>query len=74
MKMKSSQIDKVYNYLADNTRGEGVTASSIAKNTRVPRPNVIARISDLRNIDGVEIRSNSRVVNGKKKIYYKMVG
>jgi len=74
MKNKFNQIDKVYNYLADNNRGAGVTASRIAKFTHVPRANVIARIADLRNIEGVKIFSNPRTVNGKRKIYYRMAG
>ena len=74
MKMKFNQIDKVFNYLADNNDGFGVTASRIAKYTNVPRANVIARIADLRNLDGVKIYSNTRSVNGKRKIYYRMAG
>lgn len=72
--MKTTQIEKVYNFLADHNQGKGVTASMIAKWTHVPRANVLARISDLRNTEGWTIYSNKRIVNGKKRTYYRMAG
>jgi len=66
-----AQIDKVFNALADNTQSPGLTASMIAKKTRVPRSNVMKRVHDLRN-EGCEIHTNYRTVNGVRKAYYLM--
>ena len=66
-----AQIDKVFNALADNSKSYGLTASMIAKKTRVPRANVAKRVHDLRN-EGHEIYTNYRIVNGVRKAYYRM--
>jgi DNA-binding Lrp family transcriptional regulator len=66
-----TQIDKIVDALADNDKDFGLTASMIAKKTRVPRDNVRKRIHDLRN-EGYLIRTNYRRVNGVRKAYYVM--
>jgi biotin operon repressor len=67
-----TQIEKVANYLSRNTTSPGVTASKIASDTKVPRENVIKRISDLRN-EGYTIFSNKRTLkNGRKALYYRL--
>jgi hypothetical protein len=67
-----SQLSKVAKFLRRNNDGKGVTASMIAKYTGVPRDSVLKRISDLRNVEGETIYSNLRIVNGAKKIYYRL--
>lgn len=66
-----AQIDKVFNVLAGNSKTPGLTASMIAKRTRVPRTSVMKRVHDLRN-EGHEIYTNWRTVNGVRKAYYIM--
>lgn len=66
-----SQINRVVSYLARNNQGRGVTASKIASDTKVPRKSVVNRISDLRS-EGYQIYSNVRMVNGKRKIFYRL--
>jgi len=66
-----SQIDKVVDVLSRNTETPGLTASMIAKKTRIPRDNVRKRVHDLRN-EGFEIYTNYRMVNGRRKAYYRM--
>lgn len=69
-----AQIHKVAKYLRRNNQGKGVTASQIAKFTGVPRDSVMKRISDLRVVEGKTIYSNVRMVNGQRKIYYRIAG
>jgi biotin operon repressor len=66
-----TQIDKIVEALAANEKSFGLTASMIAKKTRVPRENVRKRIHDLRN-EGFLIHTNYRMVNGVRKAYYLM--
>ena len=66
-----SQLSKVAKFLRSNNTGAGVTASMVAKGTGVPRSNVLKRISDLRVLEGKTIYSNTRMVNGERKIYYR---
>lgn len=66
-----SQLSKVAKFLRRNNKGKGVTASMIAKATGVPRDSVLKRISDLRS-EGKTVYANTRVVNGMKKIYYRI--
>lgn len=66
-----TQIDKIVDVLAANDKDFGLTASMIAKKTRVPRENVRKRIHDLRS-EGYLIHTNYRRVNGVRKAYYLM--
>jgi hypothetical protein len=66
-----SQRSKVAKFLRANNSGAGVTASMIAKYTGIPRDSVMKRISDLRVLEGKTIYSNTRIVNGQRKIYYR---
>ena len=70
-----SQLNKIFNYLScDESRmGKGVTAARIVKFTRVPKTNVYKRIHDLRE-EGHRIYSNTKRVNGKRKMYYRLAG
>ncbi|MGA1569879.1 MAG: hypothetical protein ACO38K_09460 [Ilumatobacteraceae bacterium] len=66
-----SQLSKVAKFLRSNNTGAGVTASMVAKATGVPRDSVLKRISDLRNVEGHTIYSNTRLVRGQRKVYYR---
>lgn len=68
-----SQLNKIFNYLSrDESRmGKGVTAARIVKFTGVPKTNVYKRIHDLRE-EGHRIYSNTKRVNGKRKMYYRL--
>ena len=68
-----SQLNKIFNYLSrDESRaGKGVTAARIVKFTGVPKTNVYKRIHDLRE-EGHRIYSNTKLVNGKRKMYYRL--
>lgn len=66
----SSQIDRIANVLAKNSKGAGITVAQIAKLARVPREAVSKRVHDLRN-EGYDVYSNYRTVNGKRKLFYR---
>ena len=68
-----SQIDRIMNFLgrADSRKGKGVTAARIVKFTGVPKSNVYKRIHDLRE-EGHRIYSNTMLVNGSRKMYYRL--
>jgi biotin operon repressor len=70
-----AQLLTVFNYLSRNTsrKGKGVTAANIVKFTGVPKTNVYKRIHDLRN-EGYRIYSNTKLVKGKRKVYYRLAG
>jgi len=70
-----AQLLTVFNYLSRDTsrKGKGVTAANIVKFTGVPKANVYKRIHDLRN-EGHRIYSNTKLVNGKRKVYYRLAG
>jgi hypothetical protein len=70
---RMSHIDRIYKFLSrDESRmGKGVTAAKIVKFTGVPKTNVYKRIHDLRS-EGHHIYSNTKVVNGKRKMYYRL--
>jgi DNA-binding IclR family transcriptional regulator len=69
--MRTSQIDKIANVLAQNTQTPGLTAAMIAKKAGVPKANVAKRVSDLRS-EGFAIYTNFRVRNGARKSYYRL--
>jgi hypothetical protein len=70
-KSNMSQADKIVRALNKNNKYPGMTASMVAKAARVPRDNVAKRVHDLRN-EGFAICTNYRLVNGKRKAYYRL--
>lgn len=66
-----AQLHKVAKFLRANNTGAGVTASQVSKATKVPRANVLKRISDLRVLEGRQIYSNVRSVKGKRTVFYR---
>ena len=70
---RMSQIDRIMNFLArdESRKGKGVTVARVVKFTGVPKSNVYKRIHDLRE-EGHRIYSNSKLVNGRRKMYYRL--
>ena len=70
-----AQIQTVLNYLSRDTsrKGKGVTVANITKFTGVPKSNVYKRVHDLR-VEGHRIFTNTKMVNGKCKSYYRLAG
>ena len=69
-----SQLSKVAKYLRRNTEGPGITPQKLASLARVPKSSVYKRVYDLRVLEGREIYSNTRVVNGRKQMFYRIAG
>jgi DNA-binding Lrp family transcriptional regulator len=67
-----SQLTKVAKHLRRNNTGAGITVSALAKAAGVPKQNVYKRIYDLRVLEGRTIYSNYRMVNGRRKMYYRI--
>jgi predicted transcriptional regulator len=67
-----SQLSKVAKALRRNNTGAGITVAKIAKLTGAPKDSVHKRVYDLRVMEGKEIYSNYRTVNGKRKLYYRI--
>lgn len=66
-----SQMSKIANVLRKNNKGSGITVAEIARRTGVPKANVHKRVYDLRVNEGHTIYSNFRMVNGKRKVFYR---
>jgi DNA-binding IclR family transcriptional regulator len=68
-----SHIDRIINFLGrdESRKGKGVTVARVVKFTGVPKSSVYKRIHDLRN-EGHRIYSNTKLVNGKTKMYYRL--
>lgn len=66
-----SQLSKVAKVLRQNNKGAGITVAQITRLTGVPKASVNKRVYDLRTIEGNTIYSNYRIVNGKRKMYYR---
>lgn len=69
-----SHLSRVAKHLRRNTTGPGITPGKLAFLAGIPKNAVYKRVSDLRVIEGKEIFSNFRTVNGKRKMFYRMVG
>jgi len=67
-----SHLSRVAKHLRRNTSGPGVTPGRLAFLAGIPKDAVYRRVSDLRVIEGKEIYSNYRTVNGKRKMYYRI--
>jgi len=67
-----SQLSKVAKVLRSNNRGVGITAAKIARLTGAPKESVYKRVYDLRVNEGHNIYSNYRMVNGERKMYYRI--
>lgn len=67
-----SQLSKVAKQLRRNSTGAGITVARLAKLSGVPKSNVYKRIHDLRFLEGKTIYSNYRLVNGERKMYYRI--
>ena len=64
-----SQLTKVAKHLRRNTTGPGITPGRLAFLAGIPKDAVYRRVSDLRVLEGREIYSNYRTVNGVKHRY-----
>lgn len=69
-----SQLTRIAKVLRRNNTGAGITPRQVAKAANVPLENVYKRVSDLRLIEGRQIFSNYRTVNGKRKMFYRFAG
>lgn len=68
-----SQLTKVAKHLRANSKtGPGITARKLASLARCPVTSVHKRIYDLRVNEGKEIYTNSRIVNGQRKYFYRI--
>lgn len=67
-----SQLTRIAKHLRRNTDGPGITPGKLAFLAGVPKTAVYRRVSDLRNLEGKEIYSNTRVVNGRKRMFYRI--
>jgi hypothetical protein len=72
MEKNMSQLSKVAKHLRRNNTGAGITAAKLAKLSGVPKDSVYKRVHDLRTIEGAKIYSNFRMVNGQRKMYYRI--
>lgn len=68
---KTSQVDRITNVLARNTRTPGITPVALAKAARVSLDTVYKRVHDLR-ASGAPIYTNTRKVNGRSQTFYRM--
>lgn len=66
-----SQLSKVAKVLRQNNKGAGITVAQITRLTGVPKASVSKRVYDLRTLEDKTIYSNYRIVNGKRKMYYR---
>lgn len=66
-----SQLSRVAKVLRRNNKGVGITVAQIAKLAGVPKASVSKRVYDLRTLEGKNIYSNYRIVNGERKMYYR---
>jgi hypothetical protein len=67
-----SQLSKVAKHLRRHNTGPGITAAKLSKLSGVPKESVYKRVHDLRTIEGKAIYSNFRMVNGQRKMYYRI--
>jgi predicted transcriptional regulator len=65
-----SHVSKIAKVLRANNKGAGITVAQITRLTGVPKASVSKRVYDLRT-EGHRIYSNYRLVNGKRKMYYR---
>jgi len=67
-----SHLTRVAKHLRRNTSGPGVTPGRLAFLAGIPKTAVYKRVHDLRVLEGKEIFSNYRTVNGKRKMFYRI--
>jgi len=67
-----SHLTRVAKHLRRNTKGPGVTPGKLAFLAGIPKSAVYKRVYDLRVLEGKEIFSNYRTVNGKRKMFYRI--
>lgn len=68
-----SQISRVAKVLLRRKdSGSGITVAAIAKAAKMTKDSVYKRIYDLHTVEGVEVRRDYRMVNGKRKVYYSL--
>lgn len=65
-----SQMSKVAKAIRQNKKSSGITAAQIARRAGMTKESVHKRVYDLRTIFGLNITSDYRIVNGKRKVYY----
>lgn len=69
-----SQLTKVAKHLRRNSKGVGISAKKLANLAHIPVESVYKRIYDLRVVEGKTIYSNFRMVNGRRKMFYRIAG
>jgi len=69
-----SQLSKVAKHLRRNSKGVGISAKKLANLAHIPVESVYKRIYDLRVLEGKTIYSNFRMVNGQRKMFYRIAG
>lgn len=66
-----SQLTRIAKALQRNNKGAGITVAKLAKLAGVPKTSVSKRVYDLR-CEGATIYTNTRKVNGERKVFYRM--
>lgn len=65
---------RILKHLSQESRkGKGTTVASLSKHTGVPKISIYRRVRDLRE-DGYSIHTSVKLVNGKRKSYYRLAG
>ena len=71
-KEQSTDISRVAKYLRQYNTGSGISVAKLAQLANVTKETVHKRVSDLRNVEGHTIYSNFRIVNGVRKMLYRI--
>lgn len=66
-----SQLTRIAKVLRRNNKTPGITVAKLAKLAGIPKASVSKRVYDLRT-EGATIYTNTRVVNGERKVFYRM--
>ena len=67
-----SQLSRVAKVLRKHSHGAGVTVAKVAELAGVSKSTVYKRVADLRQEPGRVIYSNYRMVNGQRKLHYRI--
>lgn len=67
-----SQLTKVAKQLRRNTKYPGVTPSKLSLLSGVPKESVYKRVHDLIVLEGKTIYKNFRMVNGHRRMFYRL--
>lgn len=64
-------IARIEKALLRHAKGNGVSVDKLASLANVDKDNVYRRVADLRN-EGLNILSESRIVKGERKTFYRI--